>query len=427
MKQALERFTSITIESRKSRELEISQLFRDGISDVYPYVEKHGYLFLQFRQSKAVVSAGPYVGRIPLTPSITVEVTPRLPISNLARLVDVAHGELVNLAHHQRSYLANPNTSLSVFEFIARDFAAATEQIMTNGFQKEYVRRNYAGPHLRGKLDVQMSIRKCWAAGRNHEVATSRFEHSPDIAINRVLLAACELMLRNAIESGLGGSDEFLKIAEFLRQIPAGIGRLIPSDVMTAENTIRLRRLPTFRQYYYKPLSIAAMALSNNSIALDTNGEDISMSTFLVNFETLFEKYTRRTLMSVKQNDFWILDGNKGGQKPLFEDRKNPPAQPDIVLKNKLTRKSLIAEVKYKEKPSRDDINQVIAYAVTYNTKHAILITQTNSNSKSGLNLIGTVNGIKISNYIFNLNADNLEEEEENFQKTIFDSAALLE
>ncbi|MBQ0710774.1 hypothetical protein [Ochrobactrum sp. AP1BH01-1] len=411
---------NIALESRKSCEVDISQLFHDGVSQIFPFVEHRGYLFLQFRQSKAVVSAGPFVGRIPLTRNITIEVTPRLPVRSVARIVDVAHGDLVNLTETQHSYRSESNSILSIFEFVARDFAGAIKAISTNGFHKEYTRRTHESSQFRGKLDFTATIKRCWSVGNTHEVVTSRFEHLVDISVNRVLRSACELLLQNAIKSGIGSSKEFVELANFLRHMPNTIRRATSSDLQYCFQSISKRSLPACRDYYYKPLSIAIMALSDNYISIQSEGNDIEMSGFLINFETLFENYLRNILQARNNEEFWVLDGNNGGQKPLFDDRKNPPAQPDIVIKEKTTKKSLVVEVKYKDKPNRDDINQVISYALAYDTKNVVVVTQKRPDGRGGLSLIGRIKGIALHQYYFDLNASSLEDEERNFSECIF-------
>ena len=79
-----------------------------------------------------------------------------------------------------------------------------------------------------------------------------------------------------------------------------------------------------------------------------------------------------------------------------------------------------MAEVKYKEKPDRQDINQAITYALSYNTSQAVLVHQSKPGSKTGLSLIGTIRGIRISAYGFDLSVSDLTAEENAFAKCLF-------
>ncbi|NTZ89285.1 5-methylcytosine restriction system specificity protein McrC [Agrobacterium tumefaciens] len=416
----------ITLESRNSRELELSELFHGGVSQVYSFVEQKGLLFVQFRRGKAILSAGPFVGRIPLTPYITVDVKPKLPVRNIARVVDIAQSSLINLDVAQRPYLAERNRSASIFEFIARDFTAAVNQVLVHGLHKEYRRNRLVGASLRGKIDIAATVSKCWSSGRRYEMVTSQFGQTFDIPINRVIKTAAELLLNNGRSEGAIDRATFLGLEQSHRSIPKSIRTSDNNDIKLCREIIREKRLPSFREYYYRPLSIAILALSESAIALQDDGNDIDMSSFIVNFEELFESYLRKTLERNRRDEFWVLDGNAGGKKPLFDDRKNPPAQPDIVVTNISSRKKLIVEVKYKEKPSRDDINQAITYAVTYKTDHAVLVLQRGPNQQHGLSTIGTVNGIRLSGYYYDLDATNLEDEEKKFSDCLLDCAGNL-
>jgi 5-methylcytosine-specific restriction enzyme subunit McrC len=101
---SMARKTTRKVPSRKSTELELSEILVDGKLQIYPHVEQKGLLFLQFRNARVIVSAGPFIGLIPLTPSISIEVEPKLPISNLARVLDIARSSLVALEGADRLY-----------------------------------------------------------------------------------------------------------------------------------------------------------------------------------------------------------------------------------------------------------------------------------------------------------------------------------
>lgn len=73
----------LSVASRNSIELPLSDVMSDGHIEVFAEIEAQGLLFLQFRRGKLFVTAGKYIGLIPLTPSISVDVKPKLPVSNL--------------------------------------------------------------------------------------------------------------------------------------------------------------------------------------------------------------------------------------------------------------------------------------------------------------------------------------------------------
>ncbi|GLK74918.1 hypothetical protein GCM10008171_01710 [Methylopila jiangsuensis] len=162
------------------------------------------------------------------------------------------------------------------------------------------------------------------------------------------------------------------------------------------------------------------MILSNGGVSLQDRGSDILLESFILNFEILFEDYLRRVLQNRRVRDIVVRDGNNEGKKPLFDDARQPPAQPDIVLYSPSDRKKLIAEVKYKDKPSREDINQAVTYAVSYRTDRAILVHQSRPDGPKGLRHIGTTNGISIDAYAFDLANADFQQEERLFADRLF-------
>lgn len=148
------------------------------------------------------------------------------------------------------------------------------------------------------------------------------------------------------------------------------------------------------------PRLAAAIAL-NKGIELPVGGTDIFLPSFLVDMETLFETYMRRTL-SMRLKGFVVLNGNEFGGKPLFDNRKEPPANPDIIVR-KIGEPVMIGEVKYKPRWTREDINQVFAYAVSYGVSNVLLLMPSEGSSETGLIMIGRLKGIKIYEYGFQL------------------------
>ena len=99
-------------------------------------------------------------------------------------------------------------------------------------------------------------------------------------------------------------------------------------------------------------------------------------------------------------------------KKQLFDDRKDRLAEPDIVISETASRMRLVLEVKYKEKPNRDDINQTITYALSYRTRDAVLLHLAKTPERSGLYTIGVISGIKIYGYAYDLGSPALEDQE---------------
>ncbi|TGW07700.1 hypothetical protein EN788_35280, partial [Mesorhizobium sp. M2D.F.Ca.ET.145.01.1.1] len=99
--------TVYSVDSRAVIELDLADLLVDGELPIFREVEDKGLLSLRFQRRKAIIAAGGFIGLIPLTSTVTIEVNPKLPVRNLARGLDVARTSLTPLASADRLYLTN--------------------------------------------------------------------------------------------------------------------------------------------------------------------------------------------------------------------------------------------------------------------------------------------------------------------------------
>lgn len=410
-----------SVESRKSLELNLADLALDGHIEIFPHVEERGLLYIQFRRNRLMVSAGPYIGLIPLTPHIIVEVLPKLPIANLARVLDAARSSLNSIAGVDRLYLAQESASSSVLEFLTANLLDSLHPIAANGLQKEYLDRSEITSHPSGRVRLAGTLRT-WSRGQLHRVEARRFEQSSDIPANRLIKAALRFLLERIHPESSERSRSLIRQAnDAYYGLPTVIGPLRASDYEACTAIVRRHSLPVARSYYYRPLEISLLILSNHSVALQEHGNDVLLETFVINFEELFEQYMRRVLQNRAPPHCGVKDGNRDGKKPLFDDRREPPAQPDILITRHPADQKVIGEVKYKDKPDRSDINQAITYALSYGTNRTVLIHQCRPGSPRGLKTIGMIRGIRIYAYAFDLGASDIDAEEEAFAQCLFE------
>ena len=365
------------------------------------------------------LTAGKYVGLIPLTQNLAVDVRPKLPVSNLARVLDGARTSIESIAGVDRLYLTGDYPSSSVLEFLLSNLLDALRPIRVGGLYKDYVRRTDVVSHPRGKIQLVGTLQSCWSHGIRHRVKTERFEQTSDVAPNRLLKSALTYVL-----TGLGrarGDKTLIRRAnDELVQFPDQIKAMSPADYRACKHLIEGDGLPASRRYYVRALEISLLILSGKSVSLDNTGDDLLLETFIVDFEAVFEDYLRRSLQRLAPFGLSVRDGNNEGKKPLFDDKRDPPAQPDIVIFSHANGRRLIAEVKYKERPDRTDINQAVTYAVTYRTKHVVLVHQSKVGTLPGLKRIGIIDGIVVDSYGFDLANVALEVEEQALATALF-------
>ncbi|TIW39629.1 MAG: hypothetical protein E5V61_29975, partial [Mesorhizobium sp.] len=263
-------------------------------------------------------------------------------------------------------------------------------------------------------------LQQHWSRGQLHKAVAQRFEQTSDVPVNRVIKSAIKLLLRRLRPTSSVSIELIKKANQAYVRFPDRIGDMGVADLRDAMAAIQRRQLPTHRDYYYRALEIAVLILSNGGIALQEKGNDVLLRSFVVNFDDLFECYIRRVLQSYSSNEVHVFDGNLERKKYLFQNTKVHYAQPDIVVTSNITAKTLVADVKYKDLPKREDINQAVTYAVSYGTTQTLIIHQVKPGNPSGMKHIGTMGGISVDAYGFDLDSEDLPKEEKAMAKAIF-------
>lgn len=407
--------------SRRSLQVDVKELMTDGLLEIEPFVEQKGLMFFQFQRSKLNIVAGPYVGLIPLTKNVLVEIHPRLPVHNLGLVLERSETSLAHVPGFTRTYRSIDLRRPTVLDFMTTNLVDGLREVETNGLLKQYIRKEAISSQPRGRIKPQATIRSCWSRGRREYVSSEKFEQSSDIPENRVMKSALEYAAQNiSFENRELRRSANAQIIRF----PSSVSAAKKSDISSAEATLRARRLPSHREYYYRPLEIAVALLGGKGISFEQRGDDIRLGSFILNFEELFENFLRNVLRSRVPTTLSILDGNMEGKKPLFDDQRNPPAKPDIVVRSADGNYPAIAEVKYKESVSRNDINQAITYAASYRAKTIFLVHQNEASAPSGISKIGEIGEVVLFKYAFNLANPSLEEEEESFAREFFSRTA---
>lgn len=282
---------------------------------------------------------------------------------------------------------------------------------------KEYLRTSRISSQPRGHINISASLQSCWGRGQNHKASVERFEQTADIPANRLIKHALEFGLSALARAG--HEQQLITLANDVhRELPSEIQRYRSSDYRRCLAMVRGQYLPASRAYYYRALEIALLILSQRAVTLDHMGEDVALPPFILDFEDVFERYLRRVLELHAPENVIVRDGNHDGKKPLYDDRHDPPAQPDIVLEAH-SRAPIIAEVKYKEKPDRADINQAVTYAVSYRTDAVVLVHQSRTTGPKGIYEIGIMNNIRVRGFGFDLAAKDLAAEELAFSQAL--------
>jgi 5-methylcytosine-specific restriction enzyme subunit McrC len=392
---------------REATSIPIDEVFRDGRFDLLPEVQGKDYFDIRFQGDRLRVTAGKYVGLIPLNERVFIQVEPKMPVGNLLAILAAVGGDLTELNVLQREYRAAPAAPVQILEAMAMALARALEAVETEGLRKLYDSFVNSGPSLKGQIQFEDSVQRFWSRGTRHAAVSSFHDLTADVPENRLLRYACHVLL--AHYRATGNPKRALRQLAHLEEWLSRAGVVLSRP--------ELRDLPhagDVSPVYEKALRVARLVAWGQGVELPAGGSDVTLPSFLVNMESVFERYVLHVLRR-RLRGFEVLDGNAEGQRPLFDDRKLPDANPDIVIQRSAGDCHAIVEVKYKAVEKRDDINQVLAYALTYRVPRIAIVLPAEQGAPAGISTIGRVQTINVVRCRLDLAADDLDAEEHRF------------
>lgn len=404
-------------------------ILSDGVLELFESAIGRNVLSVQSRPGVHLLQAGGLVGVIPINPRLTLEVRPRVPVSNLLRLLRLADYAPENLDRAYRRYSVAPEEVPSLLGVYGRSLVAYLDDILDLGLLKEYRQQEAVTSHPRGRILAGRTLTAARVRGRSDQVAISWFERTADTGPNRCLKYAVWLLLL-CVKDDRPLVRSLNRMYQQLSAVRLDIGCYFLRDPVVSGR----ERLPVLRTYYQEPLQLALTIIRHQAIDVDRSGDALRLPSVLVDMSDVFERYLRHVLQLMSIEQGWnasVLDGNQlqpaGGGKPLFDTGAGDRAAPDIVLREgsgKGATAAVIVDAKYKPArggPARDDINQAITYAVSYRAPAAVIVQPRDaapSERNSGMRLHGSVAGIEVYQYVFDLAAD-LSGEERRFSEGV--------
>ena len=397
-----------------------------GKLSILPEVAAKGYFDVDYRGDRLTFVAGRYVGLIPINGRILIDVKPKVAVRDLFHLLDIADEELGSLHFFERGYLEKKGPDENILNLLIKTLLTQLQALEREGIYKVYKRESGTGT-FRSRVNFARTIQRHWSRGTFSEATFEYFQFSRDHPLNRLLkytIWYCGSYLR--LRAGATALREQLNFYfNLLETIPLDASLSFLSDV---RRTLAFRQIPNLRHYYYSLARTCLFIVGNSSISLETRGEDVSLLSFILNLEELFEKYIRNVLkknLPGTRPEIRVLDGNKDCRTYLFSDSRIFEIRPDIVVTN-LGKPSLIADVKYKPKITEADRYQIITHAYSMNAQRAILVVPSFGGNPSGLIRRGLVrdrsSGTEVFEYHFRLDED-LPTEEALFCEQVFQLA----
>jgi 5-methylcytosine-specific restriction enzyme subunit McrC len=390
-----------------------------------PDVESKDYFTIQASKGRLCLRARGHVGLIPLNERVSIEVEPRTPAGNLLHLLSVARRPADALAE-ERGYEKDRQWSGSLLGVYARALISRLEEIASQGLLREYERRTEVTSFPRGRILTTPTVRQLHSRGLTHKVVAARFEHSSDNAANRCLKYALWFLgglLREEASLGLQKRrllDRAAPLYEVLGEVKLdhSLGFLRDSLVLGTA------KLPSLRSYYRPAIDLATAIVQLHGVQLESRAGAVRLPSMVLDMSDLFERYLRNTLAAQARGRGWrhrVLDGNAEGKTLLFDEKPSPPATPDIVVRD-LDKEGFPLLIEVKSAPvksfhsERSAIEQALTYGLSYRCNQVVLAhPRQSSESFQGLRLQGRIGDLSLYQYVFDLAADPIEQEEERF------------
>lgn len=335
-------------------------------ADAIP-VEYHGVLHERLEPHVAVQYPSPktdgcweltsqgYVGFLPVGREFGISLQPKVPLSNLFRMLEVAFdlGEFKFL-----DGLKGFGSLDDFYEHLAMVFAQRVLARAQRGFYREYLNDTERLAYIRGRLDVVGHSRSPFTVSFPCEFQ----DHTADLPDNQLVAWTLRSILYGATCSD--------RLRLTTRRAYQGIREQVSLFPYTAADCVG--RLYNRLNEDYRALHVLCRFFLESSGPTHKEGEREVMP-FLVDMSSLFERFVAR----------WLIMNPPAGLKPKAQEivrfgvGNTVRFKMDIVMEEENTgNTTMVMDTKYKvtETPSSDDIQQVVAYAAAQKCSSCALI-----------------------------------------------------
>lgn len=396
----------------------------DGSFEFLNEIRDKGYFDIDYRKNELIIVAGKYIGQIPLTQNVAIHVHPKVPLGNLARVIGVANHPIRCLDFFRRKYELDGKASRSLMEALAQSLVASLRDLDAEGIYREYSLKSAELTSIRGRINIPKYVHNSVPRMTGTRISCNYFELSKDTIFNRAIKRTI-LLLGNVLARSAAPNKKLVSelsyFADYFDSVPLDNS----SNVIQQVKGLLVReRIPDLRHYYIDILDVCCIVLEGSGVELREDTDRNKLHSLIVNLEDAFECYIREALSmssAIKAAELRVLDGNNEAKSTLFHDNKVIDAKPDLVIRHSEITKA-IGDVKYKTKISEADRYQLISHALSYGAKNAFLVCPALDKANVGPVYIGTVsatNPIKVFQYRYDLEKENLEECEESLAEWV--------
>lgn len=402
-------------------EIPLSSLIGEGeLQLIEDSVGKNLYR-IYLKKNRLVFQAGSGVGLIPVTPSIAIDVRPRVPIRNIGRILDVSGSSPMVLQSIRVFYQRDASPTASLLNVIADSLLREVETIENTGIRRQYIHSTRTTSFPRGRL-ILSSVLHYRATGRNHLVEVSAFDFTANNPLNQLIKTALWCLAR--YYGRMEGSENRRyrrRIRDALRSFAAP----------TVDETLQIHLHPLVQRLqveqahtpYERAVVLAHTIISGGGADASGRTGRIPLPSLVLDLEDAFEKYVRAVLLkSLAGNRLAIKNGAKapphGANTSLFAGETACPSMtvsPDVVTEVD-GRVRVVGEVKYvpaQKCPDRSHVEQLVTYLAAYGCDSGVLVYPAAEESAKGLLRIGAVANKAVYQYSMWLGASDLAAEED--------------
>ena len=291
-----------------------------------------------------------WIGYIPASEDFSIVIQPKVPLSNLFRMLEYAY---------DIDWLGAGMTDLKslkdFYESIAKILALRFMDRARKGLYRSYVDECRVLPFVRGRMDIDRLIQKPWEP----EPKCHYQKHTPDIEDNQLIAWTLFIIAR----SGL--CERTLPIIRKAYRATHGIISLRQFHPADCKGRLYHRLNED-----YKPLhALCRFFLEHTGPSHEIGNR--TMLPFLIDMNRLFEAFVEKWLTKHLSDRYSL----RAQETVNIGDGVN--FRIDLVLYDSLDGQPLcVLDTKYKnrDKPSPEDIMQVVAYAESKGCTEAVLI-----------------------------------------------------
>lgn len=308
-----------------------------------------------FKNNNAwVLTSEGWSGYIPLESNLVLSLVPKVPISNIFRMLEYAY-RLRSFEFLEDIYLAG-----SMREFYNQLACLLSKKVLErgrNGYYRAYVERNDQLPFVAGRIDIQHHIRRPWSVSPQCQY----HDHAADVVDNQLLAWT----LFGVARSGLCSEE----VSPIVRKAYRNLQSLVSLQPFSPADC--LHRLYTRLNQDYHPMhALCRFFLENAGPTHHTGGHE--MLPFLVNMPRLFELFVAEWLYAHLPAGLEL----KIQEKVEIRKEKGLHFEIDLVLYEQSGEVRSVLDTKYKapEGPGTSDIAQVVTYATMKRCHEGVLI-----------------------------------------------------